>query len=202
MSCNAMLESFETTNFVSLEQKRQQCFDGLMACAGQSANQVWLAQIIASWQVGVGALPDYLGLQPKEFQLLMLRYFPGYHLTGTINSGIKADFSRMLEKQDLEQFLRRFVAVQSELSESLISMLVAACLGSDHLWQDMGLWSRMDLSGLLGHNFPQLTMLNHKDMKWKKFLYKQLCEAEGIYVCRAPSCEVCKDYAHCFGPEN
>ncbi|MFM8444786.1 MAG: nitrogen fixation protein NifQ, partial [Methylococcus sp.] len=33
---------------------------------------------------------------------------------------------------------------------------------------------------------------------WKKFLYKQLCEAEGIYVCRAPSCGECVDYADCF----
>ena len=202
MTCNAMLECFDTINFVPLEQKRQQCFDALMACAGQAVNQVWLAQIIASWQVGLSVLPDNLGLPPKEFQLLMWRYFPGYYLTGAAVSGIKADFSRMLEKQDLEQFLRRFVAVQSELSESLISMLVAACLGSDHLWQDLGVWSRKDLSGLLGHNFPQLTLLNHKDMKWKKFLYKQLCEAEGIYVCRAPSCEVCKDYPHCFGAED
>jgi NifQ. len=39
------------------------------------------------------------------------------------------------------------------------------------------------------------------DMKWKKFIYKQLCEAEGLYVCRAPSCEVCKDYDQCFGKE-
>ncbi len=38
-------------------------------------------------------------------------------------------------------------------------------------------------------------------MKWKKFIYKQLCITEGIYTCRAPSCEVCADYADCFGPE-
>ena len=202
MSCNAMLECFDTINYVPLEQKRQQRFDELMACAGQSANQVWLAQIIASWQVGLGALPDYLGLQPNGFQLLVTSNFPGYDLAETAVSGVKADFSRMLEKQDLEQFLRRFVVVQSEVCEALISMLVAACLGNDHLWQDLGLWSRKDLSGLLGQNFPELITLNHKDMKWKKFLYKQLCEAEGIYVCRAPSCEVCKDYPHCFGPED
>jgi len=202
MSCSATLKSFDATNFVPLEQKRQQRFDELMACAGQSDNRIWLAQIIASWEVGAGVLPDNLGLQPEEFQQLLLNYFPGHDLSGTAISGIKLDFSRMLEKQDLEQFLRRFVAEQSDFSESLISMLVAACLGNDHLWQDLGLWSRKDLSGLLGHNFPRLISLNHKDMKWKKFLYKQLCEAEGIYVCRAPSCEVCKDYQYCFGPED
>ena len=48
-------------------------------------------------------------------------------------------------------------------------------------------------------NFRPLAEQNTKDMKWKKFLYKQLCIGEGIYVCRAPSCEVCVDYAACFG---
>jgi nitrogen fixation protein NifQ len=38
-------------------------------------------------------------------------------------------------------------------------------------------------------------------MKWKKFLYRQFCAREEIYVCPAPSCGVCKDYAKCFGPE-
>jgi len=54
---------------------------------------------------------------------------------------------------------------------------------------------------MLHHNFPELAAKNVKDMKWKKFLYKQLCEAEGIYLCRAPSCEVCIDYPKCFGSE-
>lgn len=107
----------------------------------------------------------------------------------------------MVEKQDLEQFLRRYVEEQTELSECLIAMIVAACLGSDHLWQDLGLWSRNDLSAMLARYFPRMKELNSKDMKWKKFLYKQLCEAEGIYVCRAPSCDVCKDYLNCFGSE-
>ena len=50
-------------------------------------------------------------------------------------------------------------------------------------------------------NFPELARANTGDMKWKKFLYRQFCAAEGIYVCPAPSCGVCKDYAKCFGPE-
>ena len=49
---------------------------------------------------------------------------------------------------------------------------------------------------------PGLARANTGDMKWKKFLYRRLCANEGIYVCPAPSCGVCKDYAKCFGPEN
>ena len=202
MNCGLTMQCDDpATMLESFENSRRQRYDDLMACAGQPSNSVWLAQIIASWQVGAGVLPDYLGLQPLQFQKLLEQYFPDYSLAGSAASGKTSNFSRMLEKQDLEQYLRRFAANNDELNEWLISMIVAACLGSDHLWQDLGLWSRKDLSDMLTRHFPEMKALNSKDMKWKKFLYKQLCETEGFYVCRAPSCEVCKDYSNCFGYE-
>ena len=200
MSCVQRIPE-ESNNSLSLLDLRQLHYDHLMACAGQPDNSVWLAQILSSWQVGIGALPDNLGLTGFQFKQLLNSHFPDLHISGTAASAIKPDFSRMLEKRDLEQFLNRYASQQSTLHECLITLLVTACLGNDHLWQDLGLWSRQELSALLSQFFPQLTLLNHKDMKWKKFLYKQLCEAEGIYVCRAPSCEVCKDYGYCFGAE-
>ena len=118
-------------------------------------------------------------------------------------SGRAADFSRMLERDDLVRHLQARAA-HPERAETgwITSILVAGCLGEDHLWQDLGLWSRQELSALIAYNFPPLASANHRDMKWKKFLYKQLCEEEGIYVCRAPSCDVCVDYPRCFGSED
>ena len=181
---------------------RQQIFDELIGYADESANSVWLGQIIASWQVGEGALPDCLGLTDSQFRQLLAERFSAYRLDPGAPSGKVLDFSRMLEKQDMEQLLRQYAAKHDHETECLIAIIVAACLGSDHLWQDLGLWTRNELSAMLAHNFPELALRNAKDMKWKKFLYKQLCEAEGLYVCRAPSCEVCKDYQQCFGPED
>jgi nitrogen fixation protein NifQ len=180
---------------------RQTLYDNLLANANDSANTRWLAQIITSWQIGEGALPDALGLGEAQFRQLLAQRFSAYPLSSSAASAINLDFSRMLEKQDLEQLLRQFAAPNDD-SEWLIAIIVAACLGSDHLWQDLGLWNRQELSALLSHNFPELAARNTKDMKWKKFLYKQLCEAEGLYLCRAPSCEVCKDYPLCFGAED
>lgn len=77
-------------------------------------------------------------------------------------------------------------------------VIAAGCLADDHLWSDLGLWQRADLTDLMRRNFPALAARNTKDMKWKRFLYKQLCDAEGIYLCRAPSCSVCSDYDACF----
>lgn len=181
---------------------RQQLYDELIRHADASANAIWLAQIIASWQVAEGVLPDRLGLSEAQFQQLLSGRFSAYPLQPDAPSGNIIDFSRMLEKQDMEQLLRQFAVKQDDETECLIAIIVAACLGSDHLWQDLGLWSRKELSAMLSHNFPALAERNNKDMKWKKFLYKQLCEAEGLYVCRAPSCEVCKDYQQCFGSED
>jgi nitrogen fixation protein NifQ len=181
---------------------RQDYYDELISHANGSPNSHWLAQMLASWLVGDGVLPDCLGLSLNQFQNMLQQTFPGYKLSPIAVSAHCTDFSRMLEKQDLEQLLRQSTHQQYAESEWLISILVAACLGNDHLWQDLGLWNRSELSAMLNHNFPELATRNSKDMKWKKFLYKQLCEAEGLYVCRAPSCEVCKDYPQCFGPED
>jgi nitrogen fixation protein NifQ len=165
-------------------------------------NGEWLARLLASWLAGEGSLPDCLGLEAEAFAALAEHYFPGVPLSGTAPSGRRIDFSRMLERDDLQRLLLGYAECAHPCeAEWLSDILVAGCMGSDHLWQDLGLWSRADLSGLIAQNFPRLAALNHRDMKWKKFLYKQLCEAEGIYVCRAPSCEVCIDYPKCFGSE-
>ena len=181
---------------------RQQCYDNLLAWGNGSPNSIWLAQIIASWQVGEGVLPRGLGLCDSQFRQLMAFYFPGCHLSPIPPPPKTLDFSRMLEKQDLEKYLGYYSSLSVPESEWLIALIVAACLGSDHLWQDLGLFSRNELTALLKHNFPEMAARNNKDMKWKKFIYKQLCEEEGLYVCRAPSCEVCQDYQVCFGAED
>ena len=49
--------------------------------------------------------------------------------------------------------------------------VAVACLGDQHLWQDLQLGSRAELSALMGHWFPGLVARNQADMKWKKFLY-------------------------------
>jgi nitrogen fixation protein NifQ len=146
-------------------------------------------------------LPDYLGLESVQFKALTEQYFPGCSIPERAASGRQLDFTRMLEKEDLVILLNLFSKSESFESDWVIAILVAACLGNDHLWQDLGLWSRAQLSDLLSYNFPDLAAKNDKDMKWKKFLYKQLCEAEGLYLCRAPSCSVCIDYAKCYGAE-
>lgn len=165
------------------------------------SNQFWLTCMLTSWSDGRGVLPDYLGLEREQFMDLSAYFFSGKVFPERAPSGSALDYSRMLEKEDLITLLKHYSTADTPETTWMITIIVAGCLGSNHLWQDLGLWQRSHLSALLQYNFPELAEKNTHDMKWKKFLYKQLCEAEGLNLCRAPSCEVCLDYPQCFGTE-
>ncbi|MES9960286.1 MAG: nitrogen fixation protein NifQ [Sedimenticola sp.] len=160
-----------------------------------------LARIVASWMVGEGAMPEWLGMGERGFRQMMQGHFPHFNASELQGVGSAVDHKRGAEMDDLRKLLLASRTTGSQLETWMTDIVIAGCLGSDHLWQDLGLWQRADLSRLMLENFRPLAIRNTRDMKWKKFLYKQLCETEGIYTCRAPSCEVCTDYAACFGPE-
>lgn len=172
----------------------------LMARAAGLANDQLFARMLASQTVEHSALPPGLGLNANEFRTMMARHFPGFSLPAPLAH--RPDLGeRSAEWNELLGLLLEHRA-GNDPSETWMALIVAnACMGGDHLWQDLGLGSRADLSQLMTRNFPGLTALNHRDMKWKKFLYKQLCDRAGVYVCRSPSCEVCVDYAKCFSTE-
>lgn len=172
----------------------------LMAHAAGLPNDEIFAQMIVSQIGGVGALPPGLGLGEKEFSELMACHFPGIELV-IRNVQVVVD-PRALERDDVLGLLLEHRANRNMSEQWMAEIVTAACMANDHLWQDLGLWSRVYLSKLMTQNFPALAAKNTRDMKWKKFLYKQLCEKEGINACRAPSCEVCTDYLKCFGPED
>lgn len=160
-----------------------------------------LARMLASWSLNVGAMPIWLGLKAEAFGQMLAYHFPSLNLESFIGQGEQIDIKRLDEMDDLHRLLMQNRSGRHASEAWMVDILIAGCMGNDHLWQDLGLWNRGDLSKLMLDNFEPLAKRNNKDMKWKKFLYKQLCETEGIYTCRAPSCEVCQDYQVCFGPE-
>ncbi|KAB2928248.1 MAG: nitrogen fixation protein NifQ [Candidatus Contendobacter sp.] len=179
-----------------------QSYGLLMSHSRSLPNDDVLARMVASQVGGGGALPVGLGLSPTEFTALLDRHFPAVALPPSVRRPPPVWDARLLEEKDELISLLDFHRAGRDVSERWLSVIVATgCMANDHLWQDLGLWSRRDLSELMMRNFPALAAKNDRDMKWKKFLYKQLCEQEGVYLCRAPSCAVCCDYSLCFGPE-
>jgi nitrogen fixation protein NifQ len=160
-----------------------------------------LARMLSSWMLGEGAMPRWLGLGEPRFRWMLARHFPALGGDFAAAQRPMIDVDRCDEIEDLRQLLLQHRSSASEADSLMTDIVVAGCMGADHLWQDLGLWQRADLTRLMQTHFAPLAERNVRDMKWKRFLYKQLCESEGIRTCRAPSCEQCVDYAACFGPE-
>lgn len=165
--------------------------------AARDPNRPLLASMIAGQACGSGALPGDLALGQSAWRHLCALYFPDCEI-----AAVDREIEPIPERDDLCRLLLDHRACEYPTELLVAHILAAACAGRDHLWQDLGLAGRDELTRLMWINFPALARANTGDMKWKKFLYRQLCSREGIYVCPAPSCGVCADYATCFGPEN
>lgn len=181
--------------------------DALLARATRPAYgvSIALAGVLAgSWaRRGFGYLPLF-GLDAGQTRALLATHFAGaeLHLPCAWDSlASPQEFEDALELSDLVDMLVEHRTVEDEDSTWLAHAMATACLGEDHLWQDMNLPSRQVLSDLFYGFFNGIAVRNRQDMKWKKFLYKQLCERAEIRICKAPSCGVCADYKLCFGSE-
>lgn len=146
------------------------------------------------------------GLDAPALTRLFARYFPGTPHTradlygGTESGAVRAALSSE-EFSDLLALLREHRRDDSQETEWIARAAASACVGENHLWEDMGLPSRETLSRLIKRYFPTLYYRNTANLRWKKFFYKQLCDRAEARLCKAPSCGVCSDYALCFGPE-
>ncbi len=200
---NDFHKTFEVSNTIDELEKfavRDTTYARLMAVGDGGHNSHFIASMIASWVVGDGCLPARLGLSNKTFVRFLAFNFPGVDIQ-PLAPKEEMDFDRLPERDDLIALMTDERVGRDDNELWIAEIVAAACMGMDHLWQDLGLWSRRELSEMLQYNFPALADRNDRDMKWKKFLYKQLCDKQGVYVCRSPSCDVCSDYNVCFGPE-
>lgn len=148
-------------------------------------------------------LTEALGLARPDLARLLARYLPGQQgLLATLppqaGSGEEA-----LEEPDVRAYLLECRAGRDEEAETWWAAITARrSLQPNHLWQDMGFRNRGELGIMLRRHFPELVRRNHQDMKWKKFLYRELCRREGIVICKSPVCEGCSDFQACFDGES
>ena len=163
------------------------------------SDRILFRRLVAVAAGEAAPLTESLGLTREALERLLHTYFPESPALPPLGSGPGED---ALEEPDLRAFLLEFRAGRGEEEDWLAAILARRCQRANHLWQDLGLADRSELNTLFQRHFPELARLNRSDMKWKKFFYRQLCEREGIPVCKAPNCAVCADFALCFGPES
>lgn len=106
------------------------------------------------------------------------------------------------EEQSLRDILGMYSSGASSLERPLAAMIARRCKCPHHLWQDLGLRDRSELSQLMKRHFTRLAEKNQHDMKWKKFLYRMVCGSEGFTLCTSPVCSECDDFVNCFGAED
>lgn len=108
---------------------------------------------------------------------------------------------RTEEEELLLALLLQHADRRLEKSAYFARILARRSMRDDHLWQDLGLFERAELTRLMHRHFPTLAQGNTENMRWKKYFYRKLCEAEGFSLCTAPSCRDCTDFTSCFGEE-
>ncbi len=83
----------------------------------------------------------------------------------------------------------------------LAHILATRAVLPGHLWVAMGLFERSQLTKAIQRHLPSLAAANHQNMRWKRYLFKQVCESNGGVMCKAPNCGECSDYATCFADD-
>ena len=109
---------------------------------------------------------------------------------------------RAQDEACLRDLLVRCATAGSPFQEKLASIVARRAQRPNHLWQDLGLPNRGDLTLLMKRHFERAAAKNQHDMKWKKFLYRMVCGTEGFTICTSPVCSECSDYHNCFGAED
>ena len=91
---------------------------------------------------------------------------------------------------------------EGDIGRWLAAMIARRSMEPNHLWEDLGLRERSELTRLLVRHFAPLAKRNTRNMRWKRFFYRMLCEDDGLVMCTTPVCTQCWDFDLCFGDES
>ncbi|MCM2680460.1 nitrogen fixation protein NifQ [Echinimonas agarilytica] len=175
-------------------------------------NQTLLAKVLLAQLQGITVLPYGLGLSPNAYANVLnacrlpalVQLDQQWHSPQWQVFRARAEVCKEIQKlradeqTQLVKLLRHCANPSVCYASHIATVIATACLGHAHLYVALGLESRHELKQLFAHNFPSLCALNTNNMRWKRFLYLQLCKSGGDYVCRAPSCNECSSKKECF----
>jgi len=205
-----MNKSFQKNEVQSPEEQPSETLTDITPLS--ALNSGYFIQIIQAQLSGKIVLPHALGLSEIEYQDLKAAINDSelnqkeaeWNQDKSEYLRQRAEFCAEMfamkseEHEELKVLLNSYCSEQAPFSDKMAVIVATASLTKFHLWESLGLVERTQLSDLIRYNFPELYALNTKNMRWKRFFYHQLCEQEGSYLCKAPSCEECKSYSECF----
>ena len=160
-----------------------------------------LASILAVAAMENGAVAERAGLAAADLANLMAQWFPAACAMGVAwhAEDAKADDDEVAMVRDLLLSER---SSEGDAGRFLAAMIARRAMEPNHLWEDLGLRDRSELTRLLARHFGPLAARNTKNMRWKRFFYRALCESDGFVMCTTPVCTECRDFDLCFGDES
>lgn len=160
-----------------------------------------LACILAAGAMEGGLLFEKVGLSSDELAPLLEQEFPAARIKSDnlLLGSERDDNDEVTMVRDL-LLARR--STEGDIGCWLAAMIARRVMEPNHLWADLGLRDRGELSRVLNRHFRPLARRNVKNMRWKRFFYRTLCEDEGLILCTTPVCTECNDFNHCFGDES
>jgi len=178
-------------------------YDWLMAA--RSAADPFDRHVLACVLAAAGSdrpLTEVLGLDPRALERMLTAMFPGAGVLRTLVAIEATAGEDAVEEPDFRQLLLDGRCNGAEIEEWLACIVVRRSQQPEHLWRSLGLRNRQELWDMLHRHFPAVAARNVRGMRWKKFFYREMCHAEGIYVCKSPICDVCPDFSQCFSGED
>jgi nitrogen fixation protein NifQ len=145
-----------------------------------------------------------LGLNGEELSALQRHYFPSWDASSAARWFTPAAEPFPEINADVRQLLLAHAPKEQGLHSSarwLARILAARAALPGHLWVAMGLFERPQLSAAIQRHLPSVFAANTRNMRWKRFFFKQVCELNGGTLCKTPNCGECSDYALCFALE-
>lgn len=160
-----------------------------------------LASIVAAAAMDGGAIAARAGLNSQNLSTLVTEYFPNalIYLSSWCSGAEAAEDDEVGMVRDLLLGQR---STSGNISRWLAAMVARRAVEPNHLWEDLGLRDRSELSRLLTRHFAPLASRNIRNMRWKRFFYRMLCEDDGFVMCTTPVCTQCNDFELCFGEES
>lgn len=149
------------------------------------------------------ALAPAFGLAPEDVAAILEAYFPGVAAADLEGNKSSAAGPPPEVNPEVLEILLDHVPEDDGTGVAvwLARIIAARAAHPGHLWVAMGLFERSELTAAIRRHLPSLAAANDKNMRWKRYLFKQVCDLHGAVLCKSPNCGVCSDYALCFPSE-
>jgi nitrogen fixation protein NifQ len=160
-----------------------------------------LASILAVAAMENVSVAERAGLAAADLVALMRKWFPAACGMGmaSLADDKHTDDDEIAMVRDL---LLAHRSSEGDAGRWLAAMIARRSMEPNHLWEDLGLRDRSELTRLLTRHFGPIAVRNTKNMRWKRFFYRMLCEDDGLVMCSTPVCTNCNDFDLCFGDES